>query len=104
MKVLLLVEPLNFFDVNNSDVRNGYYHTLDLKLLTSRQKTNNRCKLLLQGVKKFNLEPESGLEFLLDNNLVRGSPDSVANFLFQQDRLSKKQIGKVKRIMSKSKF
>jgi len=87
------VEPSNSFDVYNSGVRKGFYHTLDLNLLTSRQKTNNRCKLLLQGVKKFNLEPESGLEFLLNNNLVQDSPDSVANFLFQQDRLSKKQIG-----------
>ena len=48
---------------------------------------------LLYGVKQFNLEPSRGLKYLEEAGFVTSDPDSVAKFLFRQERLSKRQIG-----------
>ena len=48
---------------------------------------------LLYGVKQFNLEPSRGLKYLQESAFVTTDPESVAKFLFCQERLSKKQIG-----------
>ena len=48
---------------------------------------------LLYGVKQFNLEPSRGLKYLQESAFVTTDPESVAKFLFRQERLSKKQIG-----------
>ena len=50
-------------------------------------------RMLLYGVKQFNLQPERGLKYLQENGFLENNPDSVAKFLFRQERLSKKQIG-----------
>ena len=49
--------------------------------------------MLLYGVKQFNLQPERGLKYLQENGFLENSPESVARFLYRQERLSKKQIG-----------
>ena len=49
---------------------------------------------LLHGIKHFNLNVEKGLKYLQDGGFVDDNPESVAQFLFRQERLSKKQIGK----------
>ena len=49
---------------------------------------------LLTGVKQFNLEPERGLSYLEEAGFFSHTPQGVAKFLFRQERLSKKQIGK----------
>ena len=53
------------------------------------------CRKLLNGVKRFNLDPEEGLKYLQEFNFIDNTPESVAKFLFRQERLSKKQIGKI---------
>jgi Sec7-like guanine-nucleotide exchange factor len=51
-------------------------------------------KKLLLGVKQFNLDPKKGLEFLEKAGFLDStSADEVANFLYREGRLSKKQIG-----------
>ena len=50
-------------------------------------------RMLLYGVKQFNLQPERGLKYLQENGFLENNPESVAQFLFRQERLSKKQIG-----------
>ena len=52
-------------------------------------------RMLLYGVKQFNLQPERGLKYLEENGFVENNPESVAKFLFRQERLSKKQIGEL---------
>ena len=52
---------------------------------------------MLYGVKQFNLHPERGLKYLEENGFLENSPESVARFLFRQERLSKKQIGELLR-------
>jgi Sec7-like guanine-nucleotide exchange factor len=39
------------------------------------------------------LEPERGLKYLEESGFVDQTPESIAKFLFRQERLSKKQIG-----------
>ena len=44
-------------------------------------------------MKQFNLEPSRGLKYLEEAAFVTDDPESVAKFLFRQERLSKRQIG-----------
>ena len=50
-------------------------------------------RALLYGVKQFNLEPSRGVAYLQESGFLESNPESVARFLFRQERLSKKQIG-----------
>jgi len=70
------------------------YYTLDARRLASSHKKNQFDRNLLYGVKQFNLQPERGLKYLQENGFIENNPESVAKFLFRQERLSKKQIGK----------
>jgi len=65
------------------------YYTLDAKRLASKHKKNQQDRMLLHGVKQFNLQPERGLKYLQENGFLESTPESVA-----KERLSKKQIGK----------
>ena len=70
-----------------------HYYTIDARRLASRHKTSQQDKQVLYGVKQFNLDPEKGLKYLEEKCVIEFTPDSIAKFLFDQDRLSKKQIG-----------
>jgi len=70
------------------------YYTIDSRRLASKHKKSLKERKLLNGVKAFNLEPEKGLKYLQEFNFIDSTPQSVAKFLFRQERLSKKQIGK----------
>ena len=48
---------------------------------------------LFQAIKRFNLDGEKGLKLLEERDFIKMTPESVAAFLFHQERLSKKQIG-----------
>jgi len=69
------------------------YYTIDARRLASRHKTSQQDKQLLYGVKQFNLDPGKGLLYLQEKSLLQATPDCIAQFLFSQDRLSKKAIG-----------
>ena len=58
--------------------------------------TFNDFRILLHGVKQFNLHPERGLKYLEENGFLENTPESLAKFLFRQERLSKKQIGELR--------
>lgn len=73
---------------------NSMYYTLDSRRLANKQKKSLRERRLLAGVKQFNLEPERGLQYLEEAGYFSHTPQAVARFLFRQERLSKKQIGK----------
>ncbi|XP_023349535.1 cytohesin-3 isoform X2 [Eurytemora carolleeae] len=70
------------------------YYTIDSRRLASKHKKSLKERKLLNGVKRFNLDPEEGLKYLQEFNFIDNKPESVAKFLFRQERLSKKQIGK----------
>ena len=50
---------------------------------------------LFQAIKRFNLHPDKGLKLLEERGFIEMTPKSIAHFLFNQERLSKKQIGVV---------
>lgn len=50
---------------------------------------------LFQAIKRFNLDADKGLKLLVEREFIEMTPESVAHFLFNQERLSKKQIGVV---------
>jgi hypothetical protein len=66
--------------------------TID-RSLSARSKRQQKDRLLLHGVKQFNLDPVKGLNLLEERGFLEMTPASVAQFLFRQERLSKKQIG-----------
>ena len=68
------------------------YYTIDSRRLGKHQKNQEERKLL-HGIKHFNLNVQKGLKILQEGGFVDKSPESVAIFLFRQERLSKKQIG-----------
>jgi cytohesin len=39
------------------------------------------------------MDPKKGIEFLIENNLIENTPESVANFLFTGEGLNKTAIG-----------
>ena len=79
------------------------YYTLDSRRLANRQKNQDERKLLY-GIKHFNLNVQKGLKILQEAGFVDETPESVANFLFRQERLSKKQIGMYSEEQTTSEF
>ena len=72
------------------------YYTLDSRRLASRHQKHQDERKLYHATKQFNLNVEKGLKILQEGGFVDETPESVAKFLFRQERLSKKQIGKFK--------
>ena len=62
---------------------------------TSQARRIRDKEKLFQAIKQFNLDADKGLKLLEERGFVRMTPESVAHFLFNQERLSKKQIGAV---------
>lgn len=56
-------------------------------------KNQPKLRQISLGKKKFNMDPKKGIEFLLENNLVENTPESVANFLYTGEGLNKTAIG-----------
>ncbi|XP_016088141.1 cytohesin-3-like isoform X1 [Sinocyclocheilus grahami] len=45
------------------------------------------------GKKKFNMDPEKGIQYLVDNDLLEWKPEAVAEFLYKEEGLNKTAIG-----------
>ena len=73
-----------------------------MDLVKKSLKLHFTFRMLLHGVKQFNLQPERGLKYLQENGFLESTPESVAKFLFRQERLSKKQIGWYKRLLQRN--
>ncbi|XP_074599146.1 cytohesin steppke [Brevipalpus obovatus] len=56
-------------------------------------KFNSRQKCLSTGKKRFNMDPKRGLEYLVENGLLKNTSEDVAAFLKKSDGLSKTAIG-----------
>lgn len=46
-----------------------------------------------RGIELFNKKPNKGLQYLKENQLIGGSPDEIAEFFLNDDRLDKTSIG-----------
>ena len=56
-------------------------------------KANSKQKQMLIGKKKFNMDPKKGIEYLLENELIKNTPEDVAFFLLKSEGLNKTAIG-----------
>jgi len=50
-------------------------------------------KNIAMARKKFNMDPKKGIEFLILQNLVKETPEEVAQFLYKEEGLNKTAIG-----------
>lgn len=56
-------------------------------------KDDPRARQLSTGKKKFNIDPEKGIEYLVTNTLLNSTPEDIAYFLFNEEGLNKTMIG-----------
>ena len=84
--------PNRSHSIRTTDSSQSGSATID-RSLSARSKRQQKDRLLLHGVKQFNLDPMKGLKLLEERGFLEMTPESVAQFLFRQERLSKKQIG-----------
>ena len=69
------------------------FYTMDPKRMAQLLNKPTFDKNLLHGIKQFNLDPSRGLHLLVQAGFVQMEAESLAEFMFNQERLSKKQIG-----------
>ncbi|XP_057266550.1 cytohesin-2-like, partial [Pezoporus wallicus] len=56
-------------------------------------KTLQRSRKMGMGRKKFNMDPKKGIQFLVQNELLRLTAEDVARFLYKGEGLNKTAIG-----------
>jgi len=91
----------SFLGQNSDDFTSTKSDEDTLPLVDGREESTSEARRigdngkLFQAIKQFNLDADRGLKLLEERGFVRMTPESVAHFLFNQERLSKKQIGAV---------
>ncbi|XP_072102456.1 cytohesin-2 isoform X1 [Mobula birostris] len=56
-------------------------------------KTLQRSKQMAMGRKKFNMDPKKGIQFLVENDLLKNVAEEIAQFLYKGEGLNKTAIG-----------
>ena len=57
--------------------------TAELESMDAPDERNNpKTKQMSIGRKKFNMDPKKGIEYLIENELLENTPESVAQFLY----------------------
>ncbi|XP_033945858.1 cytohesin-3-like isoform X1 [Pseudochaenichthys georgianus] len=62
-------------------------------LMKEQNKNVVRNKRFLRGKKKFNMNPNKGVHYLVENELLEWRAESVAEFLYKEEGLNKTAIG-----------
>uniref|UniRef100_A0A8C9YTV2 Cytohesin 1a n=1 Tax=Sander lucioperca TaxID=283035 RepID=A0A8C9YTV2_SANLU len=57
------------------------------------RKNMQRNKQVAMGRKKFNMDPKKGIQFLIENDLLKNTSDDIAQFLYKGEGLNKTAIG-----------
>ncbi|XP_072565118.1 cytohesin-1-like [Paramormyrops kingsleyae] len=60
---------------------------------TKSSKAVKKNSHVATGRKKFNMDPKKGIKFLVENDLLRHTPEDIAQFLFKGEGLNKTAIG-----------
>ncbi|GAA6096380.1 cytohesin-1a isoform X1 [Tachysurus ichikawai] len=60
---------------------------------TEERKNMQRNKQVAMGRKKFNMDPKKGIQFLIENDLLKNTSDDIAQFLYKGEGLNKTAIG-----------
>ncbi|KAA0725014.1 SEC7 and coiled-coil domain-containing protein 1 [Triplophysa tibetana] len=69
--------------------------TNEIDSLGSTQERVNmqRSKQMAMGRKKFNMDPKKGIQFLIENELLKNTCEDIAQFLYKGEGLNKTAIG-----------
>ncbi|XP_016385913.1 cytohesin-1-like [Sinocyclocheilus rhinocerous] len=69
--------------------------TNEIQSLGSTQERINmqRSKQMAMGRKKFNMDPKKGIQFLIENELLKNTCEDIAQFLYKGEGLNKTAIG-----------
>nr|KAF6415453.1 cytohesin 1 [Molossus molossus] len=57
------------------------------------RKNMQRSKQVAMGRKKFNMDPKKGIQFLIENDLLKNTCEDIAQFLYKGEGLNKTAIG-----------
>ncbi|XP_075418415.1 cytohesin-1 isoform X1 [Tenrec ecaudatus] len=60
---------------------------------TEERKNMQRNKQVAMGRKKFNMDPKKGIQFLMENDLLKNTCEDIAQFLCKGEGLNKTAIG-----------
>lgn len=60
---------------------------------TEERKNMQRNKQVAMGRKKFNMDPKKGIQFLIENGLLKNTCEDIAQFLYKGEGLNKTAIG-----------
>ncbi|CAG00220.1 unnamed protein product, partial [Tetraodon nigroviridis] len=60
---------------------------------TEERKNMQRSKQVNMGRKKFNMDPKKGIQFMIENDLLKNTSDDIAQFLHKGEGLNKTAIG-----------
>lgn len=60
---------------------------------TEERKNMQRSKQVAMGRKKFNMDPKKGIQFLIENDLLKNTCEDIAQFLCRGEGLNKTAIG-----------
>nr|XP_014340005.1 PREDICTED: cytohesin-1 [Latimeria chalumnae] len=60
---------------------------------TEERKSMQRNKQVAMGRKKFNMDPKKGIQFLIENELLKNTCEDIAQFLYKGEGLNKTAIG-----------
>lgn len=76
------VESDNFkksdsIDKNSDNLSHNFEYTT-----TKTEEELKRTKIMIQGIKKFNMDPKKGIEFLIEHDILQNTPDDVSKVIF----------------------
>lgn len=54
---------------------------------------NYKAKQINIGKKRFNIDPQKGIDYLIEHRILENQPEAIAKFLFEADGLNKTAIG-----------
>lgn len=93
------IEKKSISNDNDLSVDNSVENNLTLTLHNDDPEALNALKttknLLQNGIKMFNIKPQKGIEYLINENVIMSSANDVATFLFNEERLDKVKIGEL---------
>ncbi|KAI9144803.1 hypothetical protein BKA69DRAFT_744171 [Paraphysoderma sedebokerense] len=103
VRSLLLFNDILVIAKELSDTNTGRFEVrqvIDLRNIVireNREKSRKGLKLrptVLSAVKKFNMNPNNAIDYLIMKRILEDNPGSVASFLHKTPGLSKRQVGK----------
>ncbi|KAG8446647.1 hypothetical protein GDO86_014192 [Hymenochirus boettgeri] len=68
-------------------------HEIESLGLTEERKNIHKSKQVAMGRKKFNMDPKKGIQFMIENGLLKSTCEDIAQFLYKGEGLNKTAIG-----------